>query len=395
METIFNNTQTAFSLKSNADLKRAYFLFKMIAYPFLVKVGSSLAKLAFWLHLPVEFLVRKTVFNHFCGGINEMDSLKVVDLIYSKGVATVLDFSVEGKESETHFDAAMQMTIKLIEFAQKNNAIAFAVFKPSGFGRFELFQKIGAGEVLSSNEQIEWSSVEARYDLVCGKAFDSNVKLLIDAEESWIQNAADVLAEKMMEKYNTSKALIFNTLQMYRKDRLQYLYDLDKKATAKNFKIGLKLVRGAYMEKEADRAIEMHYPSPICDSKSDTDENFDSAVVYCLENLDKISVFVGTHNEASSYRLMYLMKIKNIENQDIRIWFGQLYGMSDTISYNLAVNKYNVAKYVPFGPVREVMPYLIRRAQENTSVNGQYSRELQMIEKEMKRRKHDGNFTIY
>jgi proline dehydrogenase len=387
MKDLFNNTQVAFSLKSDTELDRAYFLFKMIDNQPLVRIGTAVTNFALKANLPVEGLIRATVFDHFCGGVNEQDCLSVVDKMYTKGVSSVLDYSVEGKEEEEQFDAALAMTLKTIEFAKERNAIPFAVFKPTGFGRLDLYAKLGEKQVLSSEEQAEWDRVVARFDLVCNEAHKKNVALLIDAEESWMQEAADDLVTEMMRKYNKEKAIVFNTLQMYRWDRLDYLKKLHEQAKQQGFYIGMKLVRGAYMEKENVRAIEKGYPTPICASKEATDINYDAAVVYMLEHLDKMAIFAGTHNELSTYTLMDLMAKNGIQSDDERIWFGQLYGMSDNISYNLASNGYNISKYLPFGPVKDVMPYLIRRAEENTSVAGQTSRELSMIKAERQRRK--------
>jgi proline dehydrogenase len=387
MEKIFNNTKVAFSSMSDRELERAYFLFKMMQNRSLVKIGTSLTHFALALHLPVEGLIRKTVFDHFCGGTTEEDCLPVVDKMYEKGVSSVLDYSVEGKEDEAHFDDAMEMTLKIIDFAKERKAIPFAVFKPTGFGRFALYEKIGEGQALTPDEAMEWGRVTGRFDRVCKKAYENNVEVLIDGEESWMQDAADDLVVEMMKKYNREKAIVFNTLQMYRHDRMDYLKKLHKQADTEGFHIGMKLVRGAYMEKEHKRAAEKGYPTPICASKEVTDQNYDASVVYMMEHLDKMAIFAGTHNEESSYKLMDLMQQKGIAKNDHRIWFGQLYGMSDNISYNLASKGYNVAKYLPFGPVRDVMPYLIRRAEENTSVAGQTSRELMLITTERARRK--------
>ena len=387
MEKIFNNTQVAFSLKSDTELERAYFLFKLIDNQPLVRIGTAVTNFAIKAHLPVERLIRATVFDHFCGGISEDDCLPVVDKMFTKGVSSVLDYSVEGKEDETHFDEAQQVILKIIEFAKERKAIPFAVFKPTGFGRFELYEKKGAKIPFTAAEQEEWNRVEARFDSVCKVAHNNDVALLIDGEESWMQDAADDLVEKMMRKYNQDKPIVFNTLQMYRWDRMDYLTNLQAKAKKEGFYIGMKIVRGAYMEKELKRAEEKGYPSPICESKEATDLNFDLAIHYMVENLDNMAIFAGTHNELSSYKLMELMEERGIIKTDSRIWFGQLYGMSDNISYNLAANGYNVAKYLPFGPVRYVMPYLIRRAEENTSVSGQTSRELTLLKMERKRRK--------
>ena len=387
MENIFKNTQIAFALKSDTELDRAYFLFKMIDNQPLVRIGTAVTNFALKANLPVEGLIRATVFDHFCGGINENDCLPVVDKMFTKGVSSVLDYSVEGKEEEEQFDAALNMILKIIDFSKEQQAIPFAVFKPTGFGRIALYEKVGQKLTLTSNEKLEWDRVVARFELVCSKAHKNDVALLIDAEESWMQDAADDLVTEMMRKFNTEKAIVFNTLQMYRWDRLDYLKQLHQKASQEGFYIGMKLVRGAYMEKENERAIAKGYPSPICKSKQATDYNYDATVLYMINYLDKMAVFAGTHNELSSYTLMDLMKERNIANNDKRVWFGQLFGMSDNISYNLAANGYNVAKYLPFGPVKDVMPYLIRRAEENTSVAGQTSRELEMIKAERNRRK--------
>ncbi len=387
MKTLFNNTQIAFSLKKDSELERAYFLFKMIANEPLVRIGTAMTNFAIKAHLPVEGLIRATVFDHFCGGISEDDCLPVIDKMYTKKVCSVLDYSVEGKEDEAQFDAAYNMTIRLLNFVKEKNAIPFAVFKPTGFGRIALYEKIGNKEKLTAIEQVEWARVVYRYDSVCALAQEKDVKLLIDAEESWMQDAADDLIEQMMRKYNTEKAIVYNTLQMYRHDRLTYLKNLHQLAEKEGFYIGMKLVRGAYMEKENERAITNGYPTPICKNKPATDANFDAGVRYMIENNHRLALFAGTHNEESSYLVMQLMEEYNMEVADPAVWFGQLYGMSDHISYNLANAGYNVAKYLPFGPVKDVMPYLIRRAEENTSVAGQTTRELNLLKTERKRRK--------
>jgi proline dehydrogenase len=387
MKNLFDNTQIAFSLKSDTELDRAYFLFKLIANEPLVRIGTAVTNFALKASLPVEGLIRATVFDHFCAGVNEDDSLKVVDNLFTKGVSSVLDYSVEGKEEEEQFDAVLEKTLKLIDFAKEKKSIPFAVFKPSGFGRIDLYEEVGLGKKLTSAETDEWNRVVARFEKVCKASYESDVALLIDAEESWMQDAVDNLVEVMMIKYNKSKPIVFSTLQMYRWDRLDYLKKLHEKAKQDRFFIGMKLVRGAYMEKENERAIEKGYPTPICASKEATDENYDAAVKYMVDHIGNMSIFEGTHNEASTYFLMSLMEEKGIPSTAERIWFGQLYGMSDNISFNLAADGYNVAKYLPFGPVKDVMPYLIRRAEENTSVAGQTSRELAMIKAERNRRK--------
>ena len=387
MEGIFEDTATAFALKTDSELERAYFLFKLIANEPLIRIGTAVTNFAIKAHLPVEGLIRATVFDHFCGGVDEEDCLMVADKMYQKGVSTILDYCVEGREVENQLDSCFEKTLKTLDFVKEKEAIPFAVFKPTGFGRFALYQKITEGTALTAMEQEEWQRVVDRYDRVCKKAHDHGISLLIDSEESWIQTAADGLAETMMKRYNKDKVIVFNTLQAYRWDRSEYIKKVHLDARANGYFIGFKIVRGAYMERENERALENGYPTPICASKQATDINFNSIVTYMLENLDTISLFAGTHNEASSYKLMEQMKTMGIAINDPRIWFGQLYGMSDHISFNLAKKGYNVAKYLPFGPVRDVMPYLIRRAEENTSVAGQTNRELTLLKKERKRRR--------
>lgn len=387
IKPIFDNTKNAFALKSNSQLERAYFLFKMISKEPLVRIGTAATKFALHLNLPVEGLIRSTVFDHFCGGINEKDCMPTVDSLYKAGVSAVLDYSVEGKEEEAQFDATMEKVIELTKFAKDKQAMPFSVFKPTGFGRFEIWAKVSAKETLSAEEEGEWLRIKERYHKVCKVAKEANIALLIDGEESWMQDAADELCEEMMRAYNTETAIVFNTLQCYRWDRLDYLKEQHEKAKKGGYKIGYKVVRGAYMEKENDRAAERGYQTPICASKQASDDNFNTVMKYILDNLSDVSLFLGTHNEMSSYLALEIMEAKGILKTDNRVWFGQLYGMSDHISFNLAAEGYNVAKYIPFGPVKDVMPYLIRRAEENTSVAGQTSRELNLLQKEKERRK--------
>ncbi len=387
MEGFFNNTQVAFALKSNKELKRAKFLFEMIASPTMVKIGTKLTYFALNFKLPVKGLIRSTVFDHFCGGETEAECIPIVDKMYSKGVSSVLDYSVEGKEEESHFDNAVRVTLKTIDYAKKNPGIPIVVFKPTGFGRFALYQKVSEGKMLTEKETQEWQRIIERYDLVCRTSFENDIIILVDAEHSWMQDAVDDLVEEMMRKYNKQKAIVFGTLQMYRWDRLDYLKDIHKRSLEYGFHVGMKIVRGAYMEVEAERAKEKGYKNPICESKAATDINYNAAIEYMVDHIDTMAVYAGTHNEESSRRLMRLLDEKGLPHNDKRIWFGQLYGMSDNISFNLGNNGYNVSKYLPFGPVRDVMPYLIRRAEENTSVAGQTSRELNLINIELKRRK--------
>lgn len=385
--TLFDNTEKAFQLKSDSELERAYFLFKMISKEPLVKIGSAVTRFALNINLPVEGLIRATVFDHFCGGVSESDSMSTVNRLFDTGVYSVLDYSVEGKEEEAQFEKTAAKVLELTKLAKLTEAMPFSVFKPTGIGKVSVFQKVTENESLTEAEQVLWDKIEERYDRVSKAAFENDIRLLIDAEEYRMQGAADALCEKMMEKYNTERTIVFNTLQCYRWDRLDYLINQHQKAKSKGYKLGFKIVRGAYLEKENERAIEKGYRTPICDSKKATDDNFNKIMKYIIDNLNDIELFVGTHNEASTYLAMDLMAEKQIEKSDDRIWFGQLFGMSDHITFNLGAEGYNVAKYVPFGPVKDVMPYLIRRAEENTSVAGQTNRELMLLKKEKARRK--------
>jgi len=387
MEKLFDNTEVAFAIKSNSELDRAYYLFEMIKRQPLVKIGTAVTRFALKAYLPVEGIIRATVFDHFCGGVTEKDCMPIIDKMYTKNVHSVLDYSAEGKEVEEHFDLAMEKTLNTIKFGKERVSLPFAVFKPTGFGRLKIYQKITEGEKLDAHEEIEWKRIKERYDTVSKAAFEAEIPLLIDAEETWMQTAADDLIEEMMVKYNKEKVIVFGTLQLYRWDRLDYLKKMHERSKEQGFKIGMKLVRGAYMEKERERAEEYGYKDPICVDKDATDKMYNDVQEYMVENIDEMAVFSGTHNEESSYLLMDLIEKHNLARNDKRIWFGQLFGMSDHISYNSAKEGYNVAKYLPFGPVRDVMPYLIRRAEENTSVAGQTNRELELLKRERERRK--------
>ena len=387
MKKIFDNTEVAFAVKSDSEVNRAFYLFEMIKRESLVKVGTAMTKFALKTHLPVEGIIRATVFDHFCGGVNEKDCMPVIEKMYTKKVHAVLDYSAEGKENITQFDYTMEKTLNNIKFGKELNSVPFAVFKPSGFGRLEVYRKLTENEHLSESEQAEWGRIRNRYDVVSKAAYENDVPLLIDAEETWMQDAVDDLIEEMMAKYNKEKVIIFGTLQLYRWDRLDYLKKLHKRANEQGFKIGMKLVRGAYMEKERERAEEKGYKDPICIDKPATDKMYNDVQDYMLHHINDMAIFSGTHNEESSYLLMKLIDKLGLKKDDERVWFGQLYGMSDHISYNLSKEGFNVAKYLPYGPVRDVMPYLIRRAEENTSVAGQTNRELELLKRERVRRK--------
>ncbi|HSP12583.1 MAG TPA: proline dehydrogenase family protein [Salegentibacter sp.] len=384
---IFNDTKTAFKLKSDLELDRAVFLFSMMNRQTLVDAGIFLTNLSLKLHLPIEGLIKKTIFEQFCGGITVEDCKPITHKMYEKKLHSILDYSVEGKETEEQFDSALNKKLDLIKYAAEREELSFALFKPTGIGRFAIWEKTSERINLSEAEQKEWERIKERVDLLCKTAHEHNVRLYADAEETWMQTSADELMEEMMRRYNKEKVIIFNTLQCYRWDRMEYLKDLHEKGKAEGFKVGAKIVRGAYMEKENARAKKHGYVSPICENKEATDVNFNSIMSYCLGHLDEIELFIGTHNEVSNYLALQVIEDKNLPLNDDRIWFSQLYGMSDHISYNLAKKGYNAAKLLPFGPVREVVPYLLRRAQENTSVKGQTGRELSLLREEKRRRK--------
>ena len=386
-EKIFNNVGTAFKLKSDLDLKRAVLLFNVMGRPSLIKPGIALTKFALKAKLPVQPLIKNTIFDQFCGGVSIEDCKPIIREMNEVQLSSILDYSVEGKVSEEEFDSAFQVKKELIAFARKESEVPFAIFKPTALGRFEIWNKVSSRINLSKEESAEWDRVKDRVEGLCKEAKNQNVRLYADAEESWMQDAADKLMEEMMRKYNKEEALIFNTLQCYRWDRLNYLKELHRTARKENFKIGAKIVRGAYMEKENKRARRYGEKSPICRSKEATDVNFNSVMAYCLDHLEDISLFIGTHNEMSNYLAIQIMEDRDIPKNDPRVWFSQLYGMSDQISYNLAAKGYNTAKLVPFGPVTDVVPYLLRRAEENSSVKGQTSRELTLLNGEINRRK--------
>ncbi|SFG04646.1 L-proline dehydrogenase [Salegentibacter agarivorans] len=384
---IFNDTETAFRLKTDLELNRALLLFNVMGIPSLIKPGILLTKFSLKARLPIQPLIKSTIFDQFCAGTSKDDCKPVIKEMHQVNLSSILDYSVEGKKTEEEFDAAFRVKKDLIKFAQEETEIPFAIFKPTALGSFEIWHKLSSHINLNEEEKVEWQKTKARVEDLCEEAYKLNVRLYADAEESWMQDAADDLMKEMMEKYNKDKALIFNTFQCYRWDRLDYLKALHKKANEKGFKIGAKIVRGAYMEKENKRAKKYGKKSPICENKKATDLNFNNVMTYCLDNIDDIAVFIGTHNEMSNYLALQAMEDQGIAKDDPRVWFSQLYGMSDQISYNLASKDYNTAKLVPFGPVKEVVPYLLRRAEENSSVEGQTNRELNLLQGEKKRRK--------
>ena len=388
--SIFNDTKIAFAEKSTAQLEKAKWMFTAIKYPSLTNVGINVLNFTIKNNFPlVTDLVKTTLFEQFCGGETREQSMKVVDKMFKHHVGSIFDYAIEGKEEEAAFDITCEEIKENIKFAIGNPAIPFVVFKPTGFGRLDLYADVSAGKELTSSEKEEWQRVRNRYEEVCKMAYDNKVILMIDAEESWMQDAVDRLVNEMMEKYNQEKAYIWNTIQMYRTGRLEYMAQDLERAKSKNYFLGYKFVRGAYMEKERERAAEKNYPDPIQPTKEATDDNYNAAVDFVLENLDRVAAFFGTHNEKSTELAIDKMKTLGLAHDDERLHFGQLYGMSDNITYWLGENKYNACKYLPYGPVKDVVPYLTRRAQENTSVAGQTGRELSLIQKELERRRKE------
>jgi len=386
-EIQFDNTEIAFSYKPDHQLKKANFIFTVVNNPVISWLGTSLVKLGLALRLPIQGIIRNTVFQHFCGGETIEESEKTIDLLGRFKVCTILDYAVEGEKSETGFDTTCEEILSTFEEAKKSPHVPFCVFKVTGMADGELLAKIQAQKDLTSEEAEAFEKVKKRIDRICQKAFEFQIPVLVDAEETWIQTPIDELSHDMMSKYNRQKAIVFTTYQMYRVDSMTNLKAALADASANQYFLGVKIVRGAYMEKERDLAIKLNYPDPIQPNKQATDDAFNQALEFCIENISRVSMVCGSHNEFSNQYLTTLIKKYNLSHGDNRIWFSQLLGMSDNISFNLANLGYNVAKYVPFGPVKSVMPYLLRRASENTSVAGQSSRELRLIRKEIRRRK--------
>lgn len=385
----FENTAIAFRHKNNSDLKRSWFLFSLLANPGLVRLANFLVKLAMKAHLPVNWLVKPTVYRQFVGGVSISDCIPTVRILEHHHVRAILDYSVEGGHNEQQIEDTLAETLRTIENAKIDANIPFAVFKPTAFGNLDELQDIFSATAPELPDHPAVNKYISRVETMCKAASEAGLPIMIDAEDSWYQPFVDAVVTQMMEKYNRTKAIVFNTLQMYRIDRLESLKMSVSVARQKGYKYGVKFVRGAYMEKERLRAAKMGYPSPIHPDKLSTDTAFDEALTYSVENIDITNIFCGTHNENSCLHLISLMGSNAIPKTDARIWFSQLYGMSDHISFNLAAEGYNVAKYLPYGPVKHVMPYLFRRAEENTSIAGQTGRELRLLKIELKRRRKD------
>lgn len=383
----FENTKIAFANRSDKELRKAHFVFSVLAVSWLNNIGTKLTTLALNLKLPVKGLIKYTVFDHFCGGEDIEDCKTRIKELDQYKVGTILDYSVEGEQDEQAFDTCLNELLSGITLSKTESAIPFCVVKLTGLIPFSLLEKVSGNEELSDQETDAFQRGKNRIYAIAKAAFEAKTPLMIDAEESWIQDAIDDITFDLMIEFNSQAVIVYNTAQMYRHDRLAYVKGLYQQAEEKNIHIGLKVVRGAYMEKERERAEEKGYPSPIQPDKASTDRDYDLAIQFCVDHLERIGLVAGTHNEASSMRLVELMQQKNIEAGNKKIYFSQLLGMSDHISFNLSKEQYNVAKYMPYGPVKDVMPYLIRRANENTSVAGQTGRELSLIRKELTRRR--------
>ncbi|MGD9563916.1 MAG: proline dehydrogenase family protein [Pyrinomonadaceae bacterium] len=383
----FQDTATAFADKSNAELKEKYRLFRMLNSPFLNSIGTRSAKLALSLGLPVEGLIKSTIFEQFCGGETIAECEPTIQQLGAAGIGTILDYSIEGKSTESDFDKTKDEIVRTVQRAKEEPNIPFSVFKVTGIAPLGTLERLSNKKKLDAKSQTKCEHLTARVNEICEFAYSVGQPVFVDAEETWIQDAIDRMATEMMERYNLERPIVYNTIQLYRSDRLQYLKESRRQAKNDGYMLAVKLVRGAYMEKERDRAAQRGYPSPIQPDKRASDRDYNAAIDYCLEHIDDVSFVAATHNEASTQYLVGKMREIGLPNDHPHVYFSQLYGMGDNLSYVLAKNGYNVSKYVPYGPVKDTIPYLIRRAQENSSAAGQVSRELEMIAKELKRRK--------
>lgn len=383
----FADTSIAFSYKSDQELKKSYLLFSSINNPVLSKLGANIVKFALKVKIPIKGIIRNTVFWQFCGGesIDQCDA--TIDKLANYNIKTILDFAAEGDSGESDFDTVTKEILKTVKKATSTSNIPFCVFKPTGIVSKELLEKIQLREKLNEQEEQQFEVARNRFDTIAKACFDHDIQLYVDSEYSFYQDPIDELVYELMEKYNNKKAVVFNTYQMYRNGMLEKLQKADERGRKNGYHVGAKLVRGAYMEKERERADEHGYDDPIMADKESTDKQYDDALKFCIKNIDNMELCSGSHNENSNSLLAEQIQNNNLEKDDPRIYFAQLFGMSDHISFSLAHEGYNVVKYVPYGPIETVMPYLLRRAEENTSIAGQSSRELELITKELKRRR--------
>ena len=383
----FTNTAIAFAGKTDAQLKKMTRLFQLMNQSWLVNLGSKLGVAALNLNVPfVEATIKNTVFEQFCGGTTLLGCQPVINQLYDLKALTILDYGAEAKTTELDFNGTMNEMIRAIEFAAQNKSVPVVSMKITGIARFFLLEKIQKGEALTEEEKKEFKNVNKRLDAVCYAAHNKKVGVFVDAEESWIQNTIDFLVTKMMKRYNKERVIVYNTFQMYRHDRLQYLIDAYEEAKKEGYLLGAKLVRGAYMEKERARAAALNLPSPIQPNKQATDNDYNTAIHFCVEHYYHIGSCNATHNTESCALQASLIDQKGIKKNHPHLNFCQLYGMSDNLTFNLTEAGYNVAKYLPYGPVQDVIPYLIRRAQENSAISGDMNREYELIVREMKRR---------
>tara|TARA_Y200000002_G_scaffold69268_1_gene53974 strand:- start:1923 stop:3083 length:1161 start_codon:yes stop_codon:yes gene_type:complete len=384
MYDLFQNTEVAYELKKTSQIRKSIFLFRLITKHFLVKVLSVITLFFLKIGLPIKWLLRATIYEQFCGGISINECSATIKKMKDKNVHSILDYSIESLKNEKDFENACEKKLTIIKLSKENN-LPFSVFKPTSLGSYELFKMKSSKETLNDNEKLNWLKIEKRFDKIFQYAKKHKIKVLVDAEEYEVQNAIDELVLKMMMKYNDGdEAVIYNTVQLYRRDRIEYLKKLIE--LRDGYRLGFKIVRGAYMEKERQMSIDLGYESPICKTKRETDNNFNEALKLLFNNISGLDVFVASHNEESNYLALDIMKKSLIKNNSNSIWFCQLFGMGDHITFNLSKKGYNVAKILPFGPVKNLIPYLIRRAQENTSVDGQTNRELNLLKKELSRR---------
>lgn len=383
----FDNTEVAFRNQSNSELNAGYWLFKVISSNFLTKVGPPITNFFLNIGLPIKSIIKATIFKHFCGGETIAECEHTIEQLAAGNVGTILDYSVEGEEEESVFDFTCEEIIRTINRAAGDQRLPISVFKVTGIGRFGLLEKLDAKQALTEAEEAEFAKVKARCEKICRVAYDKNVPIMVDAEETWIQDTIDELAIDMMRLFNRERIIVYNTYQMYRHDKLADMKADHLIAKAAGYILGVKMVRGAYMEKERKRAEEMGYLSPIQPNKAASDRDYDESLNYCMAHIEEIAIVCGTHNEDSCRVLAELLDKHKVDHNHPHVYFAQLLGMSDNLSFNLSDAGYNVAKYVPYGPIKAVMPYLFRRAQENTSIAGQTSRELGLIMKEKQRRR--------